>query len=442
MIKRIPHVLRIIAGTLAITTILSTYHSASAQDEPDAPKRIVDPGDDEAAAPDDGPGQAMDFQNFPQNANNDGQIINERIRLQNDALASRVQAAAEFLRAEGEYLNQVAQARVTTAEAVDKELDNWKKYVVVYFERREENLRSRMRRRDLYSMRQDQSLRLLDEGARRRYERMKRHPSRTSGASFDALNYLLDRFHGTPISYGIPIDQIFENNPKHTSWKLDDYMRSQLRVRTRPDAGRFREFALDQPTTIDLQWPGIFRHNSFDRLRNEIEEISQSLEKLTDAQKQDKAIEKLRSRFDALANQYFKTFGKMDSKGDTTLFIRMQRAEDFIGQKKGELSLMADNPRRAIRRAQNFVPAEDAKDAASLIAYMNHNGLKFTKPGPGDDAAYNSMYSMMLELYALFGEPIMDVPKVDLPERPSITEKDDDEEKLVDIKPLNELLGQ
>ena len=137
-----------------------------------------------------------------------------------DILAQRISAAAEyltaqgeFLRAEGEALNQRAEARQKVAEAIDMEIDNWKKYVTVYFERREENIRSRMRQRDLYEMRKDQSIRLIDAGVRRRYEMIKNHPRLSSGGNYSSLNFMLDRFHGTPVSYGIPLQEIFDNNP-------------------------------------------------------------------------------------------------------------------------------------------------------------------------------------------------------------------------------------
>ncbi|QDV66480.1 hypothetical protein Poly24_01660 [Rosistilla carotiformis] len=348
-----------------------------------------------------------------------------------DPLAERMNAAAaylaaegEYLRAQGEYLNMYAEARQKIADAVDKELDNWKKHVVTHFERREENMRGRMRIKDLYDMQADQTLRFRDTSMRRTYETYKNHPelTRHAVASGRALNFMLDRFAGTPIGYGIPLQETFQTNQPTTRWQLTTAMHHQLRVKTQNHGGGHSEFRLDQPTAIAFDWPVAFMSPSFEPHIQGIDHLQQQLTRVTgDPVAQRALVFSFQDAVAELTRTFYrhypaKTWGSYDSR----TILHLKRAEDFLSQKSNELARYSENPALISQRSSQFDPQTDGKDAGTLIAWMSRNGLTFVKPQPGDEAAYHTLFSMMLELYALYGEPAADVAKTDLPVKPPV----------------------
>ena len=339
-----------------------------------------------------------------------------------DALAQRVKAAAqlmaaqgEFLKAQGEHAVMMAEARIAIAEAVDAELDNWKKKVVIYFERQEENLRGRMRVRDLYDMKADQTLRLKDTAAKRRFEYVSRHAGNTGGSAKN-LNFLLDLFVGTPIGYGIPIEELFDGNPVHDRWKLTPDMLHQLKVRTKSNGGAWLEFRLDQPTAIAMDWPVFFRGPAFQPYRQQVEALNEALSRTSDAGEQQQIIAELENAFAYLSRGFFQAYGAGSGRAslDSRSYRQLLRAEEFLAQKAREIQLLVENPESAVAMSRTFVPAVHGKDAGTLVAWMNSRGMTFARPSDGDDAAYQRAFTMMHELYALSDAPVMDTPNTNL----------------------------
>ena len=194
-----------------------------------------------------------------------------------DAYANNVRAQADHLRARGQYLKDQAKTRKLIAEAVDLELDNWKKHVVTYFERREVNSIGRMRQKDLYEISKDQRLRFRDKMAQRRYDTMKKNLKLSGGSSARNLNFMLEQFVGTPIGYGTSLELMFDGNPRHTQWALTPVMHKQLRVQTKASGGGTRVFRLDQPTPIAMDWPGFFMDAKFNVLRETVQTLNEEL---------------------------------------------------------------------------------------------------------------------------------------------------------------------
>lgn len=348
--------------------------------------------------------------------------LGQRIR----AIAMLMKAQGDFLKAQGEYAVKMSEARKKIAEAVDLELDNWKKKVVIYFERQEENLRGRMRVRDLYDMKADQTLRLKDTAAKRRYEYVTRHTGNTGGTAKN-LNFLLDLFVGTPIGYGIPIEELFASNPAHDRWKLTPDMLHQLKVRTKSSGGAWLEFRLDQPTVMAMDWPVFFRQPSFQPYRQQVEALNDALSRSSDAGEQQQIIAELDNAFAYLSRGFFQAYGEGSGRAqlDSRSYRQLLRAEEFLVQKSRELQLLMENPESAVSMSRTFVPAVHGKDAGTLIAWMNSRGMTFAKPSDGDEGAYQRAFTMMQELYALSDAPILDVPSTFLEVKPPPAENED-----------------
>ena len=125
--------------------------------------------------------------------NLDGAIAREQL------INERIKAQAYWMVSYGETQQRLADAYLTMQHAIDKELDNWRKEVRVYYDRREENLRRRMRMTDLYSKKADRYWELRGAELKRPlevYERFRRSFNQASIAKGDSLNFMLDRFCG------------------------------------------------------------------------------------------------------------------------------------------------------------------------------------------------------------------------------------------------------
>ena len=340
-----------------------------------------------------------------------------------DPLARRIEASAQMVTAQGDFLRAIgenrllraeayrslADARIKVAQAVDLELDNWKKEVVTYFERREENMLGKMMIRDLYDIRADQTLVLRDNAARRRYENLSRHTGNTGGSPAN-LNFLLNLFVGTSLGYGMQLEDLFDSTVDRTRWQLTPEMLQRLRVKTPTTDGKWVEFALGQPKVMAMHWPVFFQQPRFDEYREEIRRLNDELSSTQDPNRKREIIDKLSNGFAFLTRGFFQTFGPhVDrSKWNTDQFYQHLRAEEFLAQKTRELKLFRANP-ESIAASRTFDPQRHGKDIGTLVGWMNSRGMNFSKPRPGDEDAYNQTLNMMKELYALIGEPVMEV---------------------------------
>ena len=324
-----------------------------------------------------------------------------------DSYAKNVKSQADHLRARGEYLKDQAETRKIVAKAVDLELDNWKKHVITYFERREINSIGRMRQKDLYEISKDQQLRIRDNGARRRYDNMKKHLKISGGSSVYNLNYMLDRFVGTPIGYGSSLELLFDGNPRHSQWTLTPTMHKQLRVKTKSNGGGSRVFSLDQPTPIAMDyWPGFFMHAKFKKFRRSAKSLNEKLLVTSDPSDVREIATQLENRFVSLSREFFrdqKKIGNAMNASQRELMI----TEDFLAQKLYEIRFFKENPTQIAYYSREFEPTIDGRDVGTLISWMNGNGLQFASPLPGNDGAYSNVLRMMMDVYGLMGEPVM-----------------------------------
>jgi len=341
-------------------------------------------------------------------------IINHRVTAASDF----VDALGEYLEGEGEFLMKQAMARKKIAEAVDMELDNWKKHVTTYYERRSESMLGQMRKKELYQERADQILRFRDNRMRRMYDSIKKHPERGGGHNVANMNFLLDLFVGTPLGYGYRIEDIQGADSNHDRWNLDPEILHHLQVKTSSRGQGSLVFRLDEPKPIGLEWPGFFLDPQYDAFRASVEALSEDLGRTTTPKAQLQIVNDLDNAFAALSQHFYRTFSPQQFRlsKDKTELRRQLRADQFLDQKHKELAFFRENPGRAIELTNRFNPVVDGKNAATLVTWMNRNGLQFASPEPGEEASYNAVMLMMLELYSLVGEPIEEPDESESPE--------------------------
>lgn len=340
-----------------------------------------------------------------------------------DPIARRLEGAgrllegrASLLEAQGVYLHLQAEARVRIAQAVDLELQNWRTYVYSYFARRETNEIGKMRLRDLADIRKDQTLHLKDTAARRRYEYVSRH-AKSDGGNAENLEYLKGLFIGTPIGYGVPLQELFPQDQFSERWRLTPEMLHQLRVRSRSGAGVWLEFRLDEQKAIEMEWPTFFRQPAYTGTRGRIDDLNGKLAHETDPDAQWQLVQELADAFDNLSREFFRSFGPSPERAklDRSAWRRLTQAEDFLHQKHREMTALQENPQAVTKLTNSFVPEVHGQDAGTLIAWMNSRGVKFAKPLTGEDASYQRLFMMMHELYALSDAPILDVALTEMP---------------------------
>lgn len=338
--------------------------------------------------------------------------------------ASMVSAQAEMVRSQGDYQKSfsesavnysqayinLAKARQSHAEAFDKELDNWKKQVDIYFQRREANIRGKMRVKTAQNESADLDLQLRDAKAKRRYEYASRHAG-TSGGRLANLNAMLDLFVGTSIGYGYALEEVLELDEKTDQWNLSEDLLRRLKVKNSSGI----EFHLGQPGPINTNWPRYLQTTDFDKERQEIDELVGSLAKASDLRKQKEIIDSLDDLLGEITLSFLKSYGDgKDKRGwGNDAILDYVRADEFLYRRKREIRTFRDNPRAAVNHFRSFDPVHHGKDVGSLIAWMNGSGSEFAKPDPGDDEAYQNVFRKMQEVYKLVGEPIMDVPTVE-----------------------------
>ena len=341
-----------------------------------------------------------DFIDFGSRTN----IIDHRVTAASDF----VDALGEYFEGEGEFLIRQALARKKIAEAVDLELDNWKKHVRTYYERRAENMLGQMRKKELYQARADQILQFRDNRLRRMYESIKKHPERGGGANVANLNFLLDRFVGTPLGYGHRIEDLHGEKANHTRWNLTPEMLHHLQVKTSVRGQGSLVFRLDEPKPIGFEWPGYFLDSRYDAFRESVENLSEDLGRTTTPKDQMRIINQLDLAFAEISREFYRTFApqRFRLSKDKTELRRQLRADQFLDQKQKELAFFRENPGRAVELTSQFKPVVDGKNAATLITWMNTNGMDFAAPRPGEEASYNKLMLMFLELYSLVGEPL------------------------------------
>lgn len=340
----------------------------------------------------------------------------------NAGIGARLTGRANVITAQGTYLFLQAEARKRIAEAFDLELDNRLKLVAIYFARRETNEVGKMRLRGLADLRKDQTLQLKDTAAKRRYEYIQRHAA-TSGGQVDNLEFLKDKFLNTQIGYGTPLEELFSDSGFANRWNLTPEMLSDLRVRSRSSGGAWLEFSLDQQSAIELDWPSHFMEPGFRDVRLQIDAINDELSNTTDREVQFElageladAFAMLGGEFLAFSDEFLLLYGPTPhGVRDMGRWIEFRRAEDFLQQKYSEMQFMRANPKAVSRITRSFVPEIHGRDAGTLIAWMNARGVSFAKPRPGGEASYSQLFVMMHELYALVGEPVVNVAPVVMP---------------------------
>ncbi|MEM0925433.1 MAG: hypothetical protein AAGJ83_05295, partial [Planctomycetota bacterium] len=185
------------------------------------------------------------------------------------AVTSRIYAQADLIRAQGAASVSIAQARQIHAEAYSKELDNWKKELRAYWDRK---LITDEKKLELNLVRQISRMKYLNDQKwqnSRLWDRFKNHPelSSTKIRNGKALNFMLARLAANSLPYRFDPSVSRYSDDALRDLDLDPQLLSHVTLKQ----GSF-SFNAGQPMDGTISsWPYILRWSEFDNARDAFE---------------------------------------------------------------------------------------------------------------------------------------------------------------------------
>jgi hypothetical protein len=315
-----------------------------------------------------------------------------------DALASRVYAQAEFLRATGEASVNYATAREIRARAFRLEIANSIKRVEAYWERKAIGEAERFKRRYNH----------LDSKRRRNnktWDRLKNHPDLNGPAIVNgrALNFLLHRLSGSVLAYEYSRDYSSGGDVVAQQLALPSDILNGLRLRQHLPNGKNLIFTADDPAPLRVDWwPYALRDEQFAPLRSDFERQRQQMVKEAHAGKISMpTLKRLSLAFAGLSDEFRKKYNKdRRHRGGYQTWKQYQQADVFLKSLWGEIGRVQSVGDISFLDGElRFDRQRDGGNLVALLRFMSRNGLDFAPAKPGHENSYHFAFAMMRDLY-------------------------------------------
>lgn len=316
-----------------------------------------------------------------------------------DALASRVYAQAEFVRASGSAAVDFATAREIRAKAISKEIENSVARVRAYWDRRAIGEAERLKRAHNH-------LRGLRKRNSKTWERFKYHPELSNAGIVKgtALNFLLHRLSGTVLAYEFSLAGPMDRLANLKELEVTPKTLHNLRMRQRLPGGERLIVRAGTGEALDIDWwPLALRDPQFDKQRTAFQEARRVVvdESHVGAvspkriQELDVALLDLHGAFEEFYNQKRRKLTNFRSWSEHTT------ADSFLKSLIGEVGrLKATGSVEAFDGSMKF----PGNDLFSLLRFMSRHGLDFAPATPGGESAYHEVFKMMRDLYVTASE--------------------------------------
>ncbi|MCM2372744.1 hypothetical protein [Aporhodopirellula aestuarii] len=321
------------------------------------------------------------------------------------AVTSRIYAQADLIRAHGDTAVDFAHARNLHADAYSKELDNWKKELRIYWERK---TLAEQKKLELDHVRQIARMKYLNDQKwqnSRVWDRLKNHPE-LSGPNIRngrALNFMLARLAASSLPYRFDPGFSRYSEEALDQLDLDDELLGNVTLKQGP----FR-FTASQNVdgTISL-WPYILRWDDFKATRTAFEQSRAAVVKESEEtgqasvdgiQRMESALMKLTSEFHGSTKvaQWVKQRNRYTHFYAGDRFLQDLDREILQLEKSGDI--------RPFRGQSGYDPNSDGDHLVSLLCFMNRNGVEFAPSNPGSEFAYHNMFVLMRGLYLTVAE--------------------------------------
>ena len=321
------------------------------------------------------------------------------------AVTSRIYAQAALIRAQGDATVDVAHARNLHADAYSKELDNWKKELRIYWERK---TLAEQKKLELDHVRQIARMKYLNDQKwqnSRLWDRLKNHPE-LSGPNIrngNALNFLLARLAASSLPY--QFDPETSRFGQEALEQLD--LNKDLLGNITLKQGPFK-FAASHTVdgTISL-WPYLLRWDEFKASRAAFEEARVAVVQESEAQGQASVdrIQRMQTELLKLTKEFHSSAKVQQWIEQRHRFTHFYAGERFLRELDREIvQLEKTGDIRPLSGQGRYDPENDGKHVVSLLCFMNRNGVEFAPATPGSEFAYHNMFVLMRGLYLTVAE--------------------------------------
>lgn len=305
-------------------------------------------------------------------------------------VSTMINAQAAYIAATGDFLESAANARMTNALAVDKELDNSLKWVRTYFERKELN-RSYTRTPN-YVERQ-----LAIEGKKKMVIENSAQIA-MKGDLTDELNWLLRE-----LNIVAPMQRFLPNgNQTLVGTDFDATLsRDDLKHILFTDGGQGQAllFPADSAEALRGRWPRVLRAEEFAEPRERFEVVRDDTiaELRVTNEISTKTGQQLMDSLDALCDKFNAAYPpnrRAQSPKTYNAFVAGKKYLQSLAL--GVFRMLETEDPRGFDGSYSF----QGDSVVELVGHMHKFGLEFGPARPGDEAVYRKIFVSLRNLHA------------------------------------------
>ncbi len=308
-------------------------------------------------------------------------------------LSTYIDAEARRLVATGILLESAAEARLTNANAYEKEIQNAKLWLETYFERKRMNQEYRRANSPSY----------IDQERRRNQVRenaIRDLPSEiANGDVTDDLNWLLEQLVADAESHSLLFSES-EGDVAHLDRKLtpDEISHLCLREATGHSGGG-QAFRADLPELLSVTWPVALSDRAFATENSAYE--TACMQAIIESRGGGLTIEtwtKLRDALDRVTTKFNEVYSRkaMESMSGTQRVLLRESGKQFLqAQAVGVSRIFTAKDFEGLQRSYTFT----GTTLVSLLRHCVKLGLEFAPPTPDDRATYRVLFNDIRHIY-------------------------------------------
>jgi hypothetical protein len=305
-------------------------------------------------------------------------------------LSYAIEAQAQLVAAQGDFLESVAIARKIHAEAYALEIQNSVEEVKAYFERRRIN----------------RAAVLEEKGNRPDYIRKKKREAAENFMKKDLdelfnladvskqLNWLFRRLCGPDMMMQY---QTGSEALPQLGERLSEEAKAQIWL-TDGGSGGGLQFRLSDGRGLDTAWPPGLRREPLDAARTEFESARDELVKEIEAN--GRVTEPTRNRLILATNELLVMLENVfQDRQEPSVFQEYNAAKKYLRSLVSQVNrAVSTNDRSAFTGAFRF----QGNTILELIQHMHQSGLLFAPSKPGGEPAYRNLLTTLRNLYMTF----------------------------------------
>ena len=307
------------------------------------------------------------------------------------ALSTYIDAQANMVVAQGDFLEAAAIARRHHAAAAEQEIKNSVEWVRAYFERKELNRAYRQKYNPTYVQRYEKAQELRAHLIEARPELI------TASDVTDELNFMLDKIANHSLAHQVVFgDRSAAEDDKDGPMTPEDIHNLVLTDGTGKGSGLVT-FRAERGSPLDFEWPLVFRGEGFDVARGQYQSAQQKLlEDFRDGSVDPASWTAIQVAVDGLVSELQRQYPRSRFESDPQEFLVFNAAMRFL-KSKASMVFQA-----RITADSNYLTDQyvfDGKTVLDLVRHMTQHGLRFAPPEGGGESSYRRIFVMMRQLY-------------------------------------------